>query len=28
MNKHYQSALDHEGNAIAGTWKARVHFSR
>ena len=28
MNKHYQSALDHEGSAIAGTWKARVHFSR
>jgi len=28
MNKHYQTALDHDGNAIAGTWKARVHFSR
>jgi protein TonB len=28
MNKHYQSALDHDGNPIAGTWKARVHFSR
>ncbi|HEY3815837.1 MAG TPA: hypothetical protein VGL81_01640 [Polyangiaceae bacterium] len=28
MNKHYQNALDHDGNPIAGTWKARVHFSR
>jgi protein TonB len=28
MNKHYQAALDHDGTAIAGTWKARVHFSR
>ena len=28
MQKHYQNALDHDGNAIAGTWKARVHFSR
>jgi protein TonB len=28
MNKHYQSALDHDGNAIPGAWKARVHFSR
>lgn len=28
MNKHYQSALDHDGNAIVGTWQARVHFSR
>ena len=28
MQKHYQNALDHDGNAVAGTWKARVHFSR
>ncbi|MGD0526175.1 MAG: energy transducer TonB [Polyangiaceae bacterium] len=28
MNKHYQSALDHDGTPISGTWKARVHFSR
>jgi protein TonB len=28
MMKHYQSALDHDGNPIPGIWKARVHFSR
>jgi protein TonB len=29
MNKHYATALDHEGTAIPGTTKAfRVHFSR
>lgn len=29
MNKRYSTALDHDGNAIAGTTKAfRVHFSR
>jgi protein TonB len=29
MNKHYATALDHDGNAIPGTTKAfRVHFSR
>jgi protein TonB len=29
MNKHYATALDHGGNAVAGTTKAfRVHFRR
>jgi len=28
MNKRYQTALDHDGTPIDGTWRARVHFSR
>jgi len=28
MAKRYQSALDHDGNPLPGTFKVRVHFSR
>jgi|HubBroStandDraft_1064217.scaffolds.fasta_scaffold79810_2 periplasmic protein TonB len=28
MSKSFQAALDHDGNAIAGTKKVKVHFSR
>jgi protein TonB len=28
MGKRYQTALDHDGNAIAGSFKVKVHFSR
>lgn len=28
LSQHYPPALDHDGNAIAGTFKTRVHFSR
>ncbi len=28
MGKHFPPALDHEGTPIAGTFKAKVHFSR
>lgn len=28
MGKHFPTALDHDGNPIAGTFKAKVHFSR
>jgi protein TonB len=28
MGKRYQTALDHDGNAIPGSFKVKVHFSR
>jgi outer membrane biosynthesis protein TonB len=28
LGKHYATALDHDGNAIPGQFKTRVHFSR
>jgi protein TonB len=28
MGKHYQTAMDHDGNPVAGTFKVKVHFSR
>jgi protein TonB len=28
MNRRYTTALDHEGNAVAGSFKTRVHFQR